>query len=99
MNSHRYYRGAVGALVLYDITKPATFENLDKWISELKEHADPCVCIMIVGNKTDLRSQRVVSTEEGRLLAGTDPSYHLIPNLCIHHLPNYPLSPPSQTIP
>eukprot|EP00105_Crassostrea_gigas_P010046 XP_011425191.1 PREDICTED: ras-related protein Rab-11B-like [Crassostrea gigas] len=64
-----YYRGAVGALVLYDITKPATFENLDKWISELKEHADPCVCIMIVGNKTDLRSQRVVSTEEGRLLA------------------------------
>lgn len=64
-----YYRGAVGALVLYDITKPATFENLDKWISELKEHADPCVCIMIVGNKTDLRSQRVVSTEDGRLLA------------------------------
>ncbi|XP_078328689.1 ras-related protein Rab-11B-like [Crassostrea virginica] len=64
-----YYRGAVGALVLYDITKPQTFENLDKWIRELKEHADPCVCIMIVGNKTDLKTQRIVSTEEGRTLA------------------------------
>lgn len=89
----------MGALVLYDITKPATFENLDKWISELKEHADPCVCIMIVGNKTDLRSQRVVSTEEGRLLAGTDPSRHLISSPCIHYLHNYSLSPLFQIIP
>lgn len=99
LNSHRYYRGAVGALVLYDITKPATFENLDKWISELKEHADPCVCIMIVGNKTDLRSQRVVSTEDGRLLAGTDPSRHLISSPCILYLHNYSLSPLFQIIP
>ena len=70
LNFDSYYRGAVGALVLYDITKPQTFENLDKWIRELKEHADPCVCIMIVGNKTDLKTQRIVSTEEGRTLAG-----------------------------
>lgn len=64
-----YYRGAVGALVVYDITKPLSFENLDKWLQELREHADPYVCIMIVGNKTDLRSLRAVTQEEGRNLA------------------------------
>lgn len=64
-----YYRGAVGALVVYDITKPLSFENLDKWLQELREHADPYVCIMIVGNKIDLRSLRAVTQEEGRNLA------------------------------
>lgn len=64
-----YYRGAVGALVVYDITKPQTFENLSKWLEELKEHADPYVCIMIVGNKTDLRSVRAIQQEQGRLKA------------------------------
>ncbi|OWF49626.1 Ras-related protein Rab-11B [Mizuhopecten yessoensis] len=64
-----YYRGAVGALVVYDITKPETFENLQKWLDELKEHADPYVCIMIVGNKTDLRSVRAIQQEQGRLKA------------------------------
>lgn len=70
MSLSRYYRGAVGALVVYDITKPLSFENLDKWLQELREHADPYVCIMIVGNKTDLRSLRAVTQEEGRNLAG-----------------------------
>lgn len=64
-----YYRGAVGALVVYDITKTLSFENLDKWLNELKEHADPYCCIMIVGNKSDLKHLRAVETEDGRLLA------------------------------
>ncbi|XP_033725110.1 ras-related protein rab-11.1-like [Pecten maximus] len=64
-----YYRGAVGALVVYDITKPQTFDNLHKWLDELKEHADPYVCIMIVGNKTDLISVRAIQQEQGRLKA------------------------------
>ena len=63
-----FYRGAVGALVMYDIANHKTFENLDKWIRELKEKADNCVCIMIVGNKTDL-TRRMVPTEQGRSLA------------------------------
>ena len=65
-----YYRGAVGALVVYDITKMETFENLNKWLGELAEHADSAARIMIVGNKTDLRHLRAVTTEEGRALAG-----------------------------
>lgn len=64
-----YYRGAVGALVVYDITKTQSYENLSKWLTELKEHADAYCCIMIVGNKTDLKHLRAVETEEGRLLA------------------------------
>ncbi|XP_076439033.1 ras-related protein Rab-11B-like [Babylonia areolata] len=64
-----YYRGAVGALVVYDLTKPQSFENLDKWLEELKEHAESSVRIMLVGNKTDLRHLRAVTMEEGRSLA------------------------------
>lgn len=66
----RYYRGAVGALVVYDLTKPQTFQNLDKWLDELKDHAESSVRIMLVGNKTDLRHLRAVTMEEGRALAG-----------------------------
>ena len=47
-----------------------SFEDLDKWLTELKEHADPYCCIMIVGNKSDLRHLRAVETEDGRILAG-----------------------------
>lgn len=64
-----YYRGAVGALVVYDITKPLSFSNLEKWLGELHEHADQDVCIMVVGNKTDLRHLRAVTLDEGRILA------------------------------
>uniref|UniRef100_A0A0B6ZS42 Ras-related protein Rab-25 n=1 Tax=Arion vulgaris TaxID=1028688 RepID=A0A0B6ZS42_9EUPU len=64
-----YYRGAVGALVVYDMTKHQTFENLSKWLQELKDHADRSARIMIVGNKSDLRHLRAVTQEEGRLFA------------------------------
>jgi small GTP-binding protein len=59
-----YYRGAVGALLVYDITKYCSFKNLDRWLSELKDHADPSMIITLVGNKSDLTSLREVSTEE-----------------------------------
>ncbi|ESO99040.1 hypothetical protein LOTGIDRAFT_71163, partial [Lottia gigantea] len=56
----RYYRGAVGALVVYDITKQLTFESLEKWLEELREHADPNCRIMLVGNKIDLNHLKEV---------------------------------------
>ncbi|XP_041356350.1 ras-related protein Rab-11B-like isoform X2 [Gigantopelta aegis] len=64
-----YYRGAVGALVVFDITKQQSFQNLEKWLEEIREHADQEVCIMLVGNKADLRHLRAVTTEDGRMLA------------------------------
>ncbi|KAL6061229.1 Ras-related protein Rab-11A [Balamuthia mandrillaris] len=60
-----YYRGAVGALLVYDISKATTFKNLDRWLEELKENAVPDIVVMLVGNKSDLKHIREVSVEEG----------------------------------
>jgi len=49
-----HYRRAVGALLVYDVTKQATFLNCEKWIEELRQNAEPDICIMLVGNKADL---------------------------------------------
>lgn len=61
-----YYRGAVGALLVYDITKQVTFENVERWLKELRDHADANIVIMLVGNKSDLRHLRSVSTEDAQ---------------------------------
>ncbi|KAI6230667.1 Ras-related protein Rab-11A [Aphelenchoides fujianensis] len=58
-----YYRGAVGALLVYDITNEDTFDDVVRWLVELKVHADPGVLIVLVGNKTDRSDLRVVPTE------------------------------------
>ncbi len=44
-----YYRGAVGALLVYDIAKQLSYENLDRWLRQLRDHADPNIVIMLVG--------------------------------------------------
>merc|ERR1711988_613878 len=65
-----YYRGAVGALLVYDITKKATFEGVKTmWLEELRANADDNIIIMLVGNKKDLGHLRAVTTEEGRSFA------------------------------
>lgn len=64
-----YYRGAVGALLVYDISKHVTYENVEKWLKELREHAEPNIVIMLVGNKSDLRHLRGVPAEEARAFA------------------------------
>lgn len=63
-----YYRGALGALMVYDLTKRKTFESLDKWINDVKEHCNE-IPIVIIGNKKDLDEKIVVSTEEGEAKA------------------------------
>ncbi|KAE8656790.1 Ras-related protein RABA2c [Hibiscus syriacus] len=64
-----YYRGAVGALLVYDITKRQTFDNVQRWLRELRDHADSNIVIMMAGNKSDLNHLRAVSEEDGRALA------------------------------
>ena len=46
-----YYSGAVGALLVYDISKQITFENVERWLKELRDHAEANIVIMLVGNK------------------------------------------------
>ncbi|KAJ0052616.1 hypothetical protein Pint_01461 [Pistacia integerrima] len=64
-----YYRGAVGALVVYDITRRSSFDSIKRWLEELTTHCDTTVARMLVGNKCDLENIRDVSIEEGRSLA------------------------------
>ncbi|KAL0667151.1 hypothetical protein Bca4012_029855 [Brassica carinata] len=66
-----YYRGAVGALVVYEISRRTTFESVGRWLDELKTHSDTTVARMLVGNKCDLESMRAVSVEEGKALSET----------------------------
>ena len=61
-----YYRGAVGALLVYDIAKRATYDSVPRWLKELRDHADQNIVIMLVGNKKDLRHMRQVQTEEAK---------------------------------
>ncbi|ROT68514.1 zinc transporter ZIP1, partial [Penaeus vannamei] len=64
-----YYRGAVGALLVYDIAKLLTYTNVERWLKELRDHADQNIVIMLVGNKSDLRHLRSVPTEEAKAFA------------------------------
>lgn len=64
-----YYRGAVGALLVYDIAKHITYENVERWLKELRDHADQNIVIMLVGNKSDLRHLRAVPTDEAKSYA------------------------------
>lgn len=50
--------------MVFDITRKATFENVDKWIKEVRDNAEEGVTIMLVGNKCDMTEQRAVKTEE-----------------------------------
>ncbi|VVA25520.1 PREDICTED: ras-related [Prunus dulcis] len=59
-----YYRGALGAMLVYDITKRQTFDHVARWVEELRAHADNSIVIMLVGNKADLGEQRDVPTED-----------------------------------
>ncbi|XP_059739678.1 ras-related protein Rab-11A-like [Bos taurus] len=64
-----YYCGAVGALLVYDIAKHLTYENVERWLKELRDHADSNVVIMPVGNKSDLHHLRAVPADESRAFA------------------------------
>lgn len=64
-----YYRGALGALLVYDTTKPTTFENVSRWLKELRDHADSNIVIMLIGNKTDLKHLRAVTSEDAQTFA------------------------------
>lgn len=66
---YRYYRGAVGALLVYDISKHATYTNVTRWLKELRDHADSNIVIMLVGNKSDLKHLRAVPTDEAKAFA------------------------------
>ncbi|KAK5831557.1 hypothetical protein PVK06_015355 [Gossypium arboreum] len=64
-----YYRGAAGALLVYDITRRETFNHLASWLEDARQHANANMTIMLIGNKCDLAHRRAVTTEEGQQFA------------------------------
>ena len=65
-----YYRGAMGILLVYDVTNEQTFLNVKNWMRQIDTHAAENVCRVLIGNKCDVPAdQRVVSYEQGKALA------------------------------
>ncbi|CAH9105957.1 unnamed protein product [Cuscuta europaea] len=72
-----YYRGAVGAMLVYDITKRETFDHIPRWLEELRNHADKNIVIILIGNKIDLEQQRAVPTEDAKEFAQKESLFFL----------------------
>ena len=64
-----YYKASAVAMVVYDITKEETFQHIQTWLKDCKELAPRTVLLILVGNKSDLEDQRVISKERGENLA------------------------------
>ena len=64
-----YYRGAAGALLVYDITRRETYNHLTSWLDDARQHSNSNMTIMLIGNKSDLEHRRAVSIEEGERFA------------------------------
>lgn len=64
-----YYRGAHGIIIVYDITDQESFNNVKQWLSEIDRYASDNVNKLLVGNKSDLTSQRAVPYETAKAFA------------------------------
>ncbi|RLV91864.1 Ras-related protein SEC4 [Spathaspora sp. JA1] len=64
-----YYRGAMGIVLIYDVTDSRSFENVDNWFQTVTQHANDDAQIFLVGNKCDDELNRQVSKEQGQELA------------------------------
>eukprot|EP00188_Purpureofilum_apyrenoidigerum_P004106 Plantae.Rhodophyta-Purpureofilum_apyrenoidigerum.ctg4491.p1 GENE.Plantae.Rhodophyta-Purpureofilum_apyrenoidigerum.ctg4491~~Plantae.Rhodophyta-Purpureofilum_apyrenoidigerum.ctg4491.p1 ORF type:complete len:209 (+),score=49.61 Plantae.Rhodophyta-Purpureofilum_apyrenoidigerum.ctg4491:242-868(+) len=64
-----YYRGAHGIIIVYDVTNQQSFDNVEMWLSEVNKYGSGEVNKLLVGNKSDLKSKRVVDTEKGKEFA------------------------------
>lgn len=58
-----YFRGSIGAMLVFDITKYNTFINLENWVLQLKQYGEPNMFVCIVGNKSDLDNRQVTTGE------------------------------------
>lgn len=64
-----YYRGAMGIVLIYDVTDARTFENVENWFQTVTQHANDDAQIFLVGNKSDDEENRQVSRQQGEQLA------------------------------
>ena len=62
--TRQFYRDCHGAFIVFDLTKKSTFNELKNWINELKTHGDEDTVIIILGNKSDLNTEREIPEED-----------------------------------
>ena len=65
-----YFRGASGALLVFDITRRSTFENATSWLQDLRQIAEDGIVVVLVGNKRDLVSGNVEREAEDKVSVG-----------------------------
>lgn len=64
-----YYRGAAGAILVYDTTRRSTYNHLASWLADARNLTNPHTVMMLIGNKIDMENQREVSFEEAQRFA------------------------------
>eukprot|EP00656_Telonema_subtile_P054877 TRINITY_DN82_c0_g1_i1.p1 TRINITY_DN82_c0_g1~~TRINITY_DN82_c0_g1_i1.p1 ORF type:complete len:227 (+),score=89.71 TRINITY_DN82_c0_g1_i1:128-808(+) len=64
-----YYRGAMGILLVYDVTDEKSFENIRSWMRNIEQHANTEVVKVLLGNKCDMKNKRAKTYEQGEALA------------------------------
>ena len=69
---HFTYQGVHGVILCYGVNNKESFEEVEYWMREIRKYARDDVCVILVGTKSDLSDERVVSTEEGRKLAESE---------------------------
>jgi Ras-related protein Rab-8A len=67
--TRNYYKGASGIILIFDVTNVKSYENIKKWINEIKEEISEKVAIVLIGNKIDNVQERKISKEQGEKLA------------------------------
>ncbi|MBN3307027.1 RAB12 protein, partial [Amia calva] len=68
-----YYRGAKGIVLVYDITKQETFEDLPKWMKMIDKYASEDAELLLVGNKLDCETDRIISRQQGEKVGAQSP--------------------------
>lgn len=67
--TNAYYRGSASVLLVYDITNQTSFDNVKKWLQNIKSHAPDTKLIVLIGNKCDLENKRIISTNVAKNFA------------------------------
>lgn len=85
-----YFRGALGVVLVFDITDRKSFDQLPRWLRDARMEADPHCSVILVGNKTDLAQNRVVAKEEAEQFASSNELQYIetsaAENVCIEEV-------------
>ncbi|OCF37452.1 rab family protein [Kwoniella heveanensis CBS 569] len=92
-----YFRGAAGALLVYDVTRRESFDHVTSWLEDLRKHADENVSIILVANKIDLCSSsptELPSISYGQPVPSPSPLNPIPANSSVSSSPSSSPSPP-----